>query len=93
MYCKNCGNEVKNNERFCPNCGTALAEQGNVTKKIMINGVEMSVADMVEYCIENKCINIANLWANQTKKEWNFWDDCENYSVKEVKLAPSTMMP
>ena len=53
----------------------------------------MSVADMVEYCIENKCINIANLWANQTKKEWNFWDDCENYSVKEVKLAPSTMMP
>lgn len=73
MYCKNCGNEVKNNNKYCPHCGTALAEQENVTKKIMIKGVEMSAADMVEYCIENKFINIANLWANQTKKEWRIY--------------------
>lgn len=66
MNCKNCGNEVNNNERFCPNCGVALAEQENVTKKIMINGIEMSAADMVEYCIENKFVN-------GNKNEWRIF--------------------
>lgn len=24
MYCKNCGKEMKNNEKFCPECGTTV---------------------------------------------------------------------
>lgn len=26
MFCKNCGNELKENEKFCSNCGTAITE-------------------------------------------------------------------
>lgn len=27
MYCQNCGNEVKNGEKFCGRCGTAVEQQ------------------------------------------------------------------
>lgn len=34
MFCKNCGNEVKEG-RFCPNCGTEVAEPEN---KVSVEG-------------------------------------------------------
>ena len=33
MYCKKCGNEIKENETFCTNCGTSVDEKINQTKE------------------------------------------------------------
>ena len=47
MYCVKCGNELKNNEQFCPNCG----EKTNSTGKTVDLNISMSD-------ITNKATNI-----------------------------------
>jgi len=34
MYCRNCGKEIANDNRFCPNCGSPVAKVGNDEKTI-----------------------------------------------------------
>ncbi len=41
MYCKNCGNEVKEGVKFCENCGKGINELGNNNINInVINSID-----------------------------------------------------
>lgn len=51
MICKNCGNEIKKNEKFCSNCGTPVEEKNNLEDTITFGGVEIAKAIIEE---ENK---------------------------------------
>lgn len=31
MFCKNCGKEIKDTEKFCPNCGEPVISEKNKT--------------------------------------------------------------
>ena len=33
MFCPRCGKEIKNNQRFCVNCGYDLSEEINTEKQ------------------------------------------------------------
>lgn len=37
MFCKNCGKEIKENEKFCPHCGQAVQEKHETQKKGDVN--------------------------------------------------------
>ena len=38
MYCRNCGTELKQNEKFCKNCGkaTAVSDVQSIEKKLSL---------------------------------------------------------
>ena len=40
MYCKRCGNFLKENERFCPNCGEKREENSYMNNNIQIDRVQ-----------------------------------------------------
>lgn len=69
MFCKNCGKEIKGNEKFCPHCGQAVEEKRETKKMVDVN----------EQSIENQD-DIAGINQEQTKikgqkrkfKKWIF---------------------
>lgn len=73
MFCSKCGNEVSGNDKYCPKCGTAIGEIAKEEKAVNINGVSMTADELVDFCIDNKFINLAEFGKNQTKKEWRIF--------------------
>ena len=51
MYCKNCGMELKDYEKFCPNCGNKIGESTDNFNNINANSnnVFQSKADLQKY--------------------------------------------
>lgn len=47
MYCKNCGNKRKNNEKYCLNCGEKLTNSTN--KKLNNNGTVSLILGLVSF--------------------------------------------
>lgn len=37
MFCKNCGNEVKRDQKFCSECGYKLQENNNIKSENKVN--------------------------------------------------------
>lgn len=73
MFCSKCGNEVLGDDKFCPKCGTAIGEVAKEEKAVNINGVSMTADELVDFCIDNKFINLAEFGKNLTKKEWRIF--------------------
>ena len=48
MYCRNCGNEIKENEKFCSKCGSNLQEETTNTNS---TNIQNSVIDNENYTI------------------------------------------
>ena len=50
MYCENCGMELKDYEKFCPNCGNKVGESiNNVSVQTDCNNASKSKADLEKY--------------------------------------------
>ena len=73
MFCSKYGNEVLGVDKFCPKCGTAIGEVAKEEKTVIINGASMTADELVDLCIDNKFIIIAEFGKNQTKKEWRIF--------------------
>lgn len=75
IFCKKCGNEINEYDKFCKNCGAAIsiADVERRRKTIQMDGQERSAADLVKYCMEHRFINVANYMQDQTKKEWRIF--------------------
>ncbi len=58
MYCTKCGNELKNSESFCPNCGTKVGESG---KQIGLNDLADYSKDKFTDVKSNFNVGLANL--------------------------------
>lgn len=54
MFCKNCGNEIKNGVRSCDKCGAAASSEQNITTDSANKGPPESTASkslfLVFYC-------------------------------------------
>lgn len=63
MFCKNCGNRLNENEKFCGRCGTKIITTNNVTIDNSILNQQIQTNDGI-----NQSIN-ANLPVDQVKKD------------------------
>ena len=65
MYCKNCGNEIKNNARFCPKCGTKTRwinvsqKQFDVMQRITIASLVITIFAVI--IVIKSSLNIARI--------------------------------
>lgn len=48
MFCKNCGKEIKGNEKFCPYCGQAVDEIRETEKRVDIDNKNIKNQDDIE---------------------------------------------
>ena len=49
MYCKNCGMELKDYEKFCPNCGNKIGESTEDFNNANPNNVSQNNTDLQRY--------------------------------------------
>ena len=48
MFCKNCGREMKDSEKFCPNCGQAVEGKRETGKKAEVNDKNINKKDDIK---------------------------------------------
>lgn len=59
MFCKNCGNELDDNVKFCPKCGTLIKESGAESEINIVTNFDRKTNDPIKKV--NKIIAILNI--------------------------------
>ena len=63
MYCKKCGNEIKNGEKFCCNCGTSI---DGATEIKSHRKVRKAIPVLIGICSVGICVGIGSLVQGST---------------------------
>lgn len=63
MYCKNCGNEIKNGEKFCCNCGTSI---DGATEIKAHRKIRKAIPFLIGICSVGICVGIGSLAQGST---------------------------
>ena len=69
MFCKNCGREMKDSEKFCPNCGQAVEGKRETGKKAEVNDKNINKQDDIK---EIKQENTKIKGQKRKSKKWIF---------------------
>lgn len=94
MYCKECGNEIKDNDLFCTNCGTAINEvqKNNKLKKYKIPIITIVCLIIICIIIEIKIVTKKNdnLEANITSDENNMINSQETILSEKMYITQNS---
>jgi tetratricopeptide (TPR) repeat protein len=79
LICKNCGKELKDGTKFCPECGTKIVNDDNIMmpKKVK-QAIETQPAEKSKYTPEIQC------HFDKVDEIWNSEDD--DYDAKKAKV-------
>ena len=83
VRCPTCGNEVEN-EKFCPNCGTAIIKQNNTTNNKFCSNCGEEIDVLAEIC--PKCGVKQNLRANV--KSTKYCSNCGSEIDFNAEICP-----
>ena len=95
MYCSKCGNEIKQGEKFCPNCGKAIKDNKNKEKKDITikNIVSKNKKVIIMVCIILLAIILIVSVAKSKKQNTNEISTTQNKqsSSKELLTEKSSL--